>query len=161
MRSHMTDTTRLKDKVVIVTGGGSGIGKGACLRIAAEGAKIAILDIRQEIAEAVASEIKSAGGDAIALKCNVAVEDEVAAAVATKPGRCGRLARYAPGKSRSTARVGRRPPHPARPHPNPRHPGPGPPQPGPSQPHPVHRRAATTAVGRRAGQRTTGHHLGP
>lgn len=87
----MTDTTRLKDKVVIVTGGGSGIGKGACLRIAAEGAKIAILDIRQEIAEAVASEIKSAGGDAIALKCNVAVEDEVAAAVATTVSTYGGL----------------------------------------------------------------------
>ena len=41
----MTDTNRLIDKVAVITGGGSGMGKGASLRIAEEGAAVAILDI--------------------------------------------------------------------------------------------------------------------
>lgn len=77
----MVDSTRLKDRVVIVTGGGSGIGKGACERIAAEGAKVGVVDIRLELAEAVAASINANGGSAIAIACNVANEAEVAAAV--------------------------------------------------------------------------------
>lgn len=77
----MVDPVRLKDKVIIVTGGGSGIGKGACLRIAAEGGKVGVLDIRPELARQVADEINSEGGEAIAVKCNVANEPDVEQAV--------------------------------------------------------------------------------
>ena len=77
----MTDSTRLKGKVVIVTGGGSGIGEGACKRIADEGGAVAVVDIRLPLAEKVAAEIRGNGGQAIAVQCNVAVEQDVAAAV--------------------------------------------------------------------------------
>lgn len=77
----MVDQTRLKDKVVIVTGGGSGIGRGACHRIAAEGGRVGVLDIRPELAEQVAQEIGAQGGEAIAVKCNVAAEPDVEKAV--------------------------------------------------------------------------------
>lgn len=77
----MPDKKRLENKAVIVTGGGSGIGKGACLRIAQEGGAVAVADIRYELAEEVANEINAAGGQAIAIACNVAEEKEVATMV--------------------------------------------------------------------------------
>ena len=52
----MTDSSRLKDRVVMVTGGGGGIGKGACERIADEGGLVAVLDLRAELAEEVRQE---------------------------------------------------------------------------------------------------------
>jgi NAD(P)-dependent dehydrogenase (short-subunit alcohol dehydrogenase family) len=85
------DSTRLKDRVIIVTGGGSGIGKGACLRVAAEGGRVGVLDIRLDGANAVADEINAAGGEAVALRCNVADESEVAAAVDAVVTRFGSL----------------------------------------------------------------------
>ena len=73
---------RLEGKPVIVTGGGSGIGKGACERIADEGGLVAVADIRAHLAEQVAAQINDAGGTAIALACDVAREDQVADMVA-------------------------------------------------------------------------------
>ncbi|MEX0941686.1 MAG: SDR family NAD(P)-dependent oxidoreductase [Pseudomonadales bacterium] len=77
----MVDSARLQGKVIMVTGGGSGIGKGACERIADEGGMVAVIDIRMPLAEEVARRINDAGGQAIAIQCNVALEDDVAAAV--------------------------------------------------------------------------------
>lgn len=68
---------RLEGRPVIVTGGGSGIGRGACLRIAAEGGLVAVTDIRSELAEQVALEVEGEGGRAIALTCDVADEAQV------------------------------------------------------------------------------------
>ena len=51
---------RLKDKIAIVTGAGSGFGEGIAKRFAQEGAKVAVLDLRADAAERVAREI---GGD--------------------------------------------------------------------------------------------------
>lgn len=87
----MVDKARLEDRVVIVTGGGSGIGKGACQRIADEGGKVGVLDLRVELAEEVAHEISQAGGDAIALACNVTKEDEVERAVTQTVNHFGSL----------------------------------------------------------------------
>ena len=87
----MVDTTRLEDRVVIVTGGGSGIGKGACRRIADEGGKVGVLDLRAELAEEVAGAIVAAGGEAIALSCNVTKEEEVEHAVAQTVDHFGSL----------------------------------------------------------------------
>ncbi len=68
---------RLRGKAVIVTGGGSGIGRGACLRIAEEGGLVAVADIRRPLAEAVAAEIAELGGRAIAVGCDVSREIQV------------------------------------------------------------------------------------
>lgn len=72
---------RLQGRPVIVTGGGSGIGRGACLRIAEEGARVAVADIRPGIAEETAELVRAAGGEAIAVECNVADEVQVAETV--------------------------------------------------------------------------------
>lgn len=77
----MSVMKRLNDRPVIVTGGGSGIGKGTCRRLAEEGAKIGILDRRFELAQSVAQEIQASGGEAIAVACDVTSEEQVKSAV--------------------------------------------------------------------------------
>ena len=62
---------RLKDKVAIVTGGASGIGKAIVLRMANEGANVVVADIAFEQAMRVASEVVATGGNAIAINVDV------------------------------------------------------------------------------------------
>jgi 3-oxoacyl-[acyl-carrier protein] reductase len=82
---------RHKDAVFIVTGGGSGIGEAAGRRLAAEGAKVVIADVRVETAQRTADEIRAEGGEAIAIRCNVAVEDDVRGLVAAAIHRFGAI----------------------------------------------------------------------
>ncbi len=82
---------RLEGKTVIVTGGGSGIGRGACLRIAEEGGAVGVADIRRPLAEAVVAEIDAAGGRAIALACDVSQEPQVRKMVDDTLGAFGSL----------------------------------------------------------------------
>ena len=76
---------RLKDKVAIVTGAASGIGKAIALTYAREGAKLAIADLDKGAADAVAGEIRAAGAQALGIAMDVtserAVNDGVAAVV--------------------------------------------------------------------------------
>jgi 2-hydroxycyclohexanecarboxyl-CoA dehydrogenase len=61
----------LKDKVAIVTGGGSGIGRAIALRLAEEGMSVAILDLNANSAAATAESIRSAGGRAQVEACDI------------------------------------------------------------------------------------------
>jgi len=74
--------TRLKNKRVVITGTGSGIGRAAATRFAAEGAAVACLDINESGAEVTAAAIATQGGRATAVHCDVADEDSVVRAVA-------------------------------------------------------------------------------
>ena len=62
---------RLKDKVIIVTGGGVGIGRAYATGLAKEGARVVVTDIQEEEAKKVAREIKQGGGEALALPVDV------------------------------------------------------------------------------------------
>src|SRR3546814_13086680 len=62
---------RLKGKVAVVTGAGSGIGMATAKRLAAEGAKVVVADINGETARGDVAEIESAGGEAQALAIDV------------------------------------------------------------------------------------------
>ena len=68
---------------VLVTGGGSGIGKGICEVLAKRGHNILVTDLNIDSARAVATGIVEAGGRATALELNVASEESVAAAAST------------------------------------------------------------------------------
>ena len=71
----------LKNKTAIVTGGGNGIGKGACETMAAFGANIVVSDLKLEDAEKVRDEIIANGGKAIAVACNVTKDEDLQAVV--------------------------------------------------------------------------------
>ena len=64
-------------KVVIVTGGGYGIGRAACLAFCRDGAKVVVADVDVKSSEDTADLIKKAGGDAIVVKTDVSQEAEV------------------------------------------------------------------------------------
>lgn len=71
----------LRDKVALVTGAGSGIGRGIALRLAEEGARVAVADINAEGAGHVAAEIATQGGQALALVVDVTDSAQVRRAV--------------------------------------------------------------------------------
>ncbi len=80
-----------KDKVAIVTGGAQGIGEAITRRLANEGAMIAILDIQQEKAKAVANDIVSKKGKAIAVKMDITNSQDVKRAVKEVEDKLGKV----------------------------------------------------------------------
>ena len=74
-------TARLDGKVVLVTGGGSGIGKASALACATEGAKLVVVDIDVNSGQATVSEIESTGGHAIFIRADVTQTIDVQAMV--------------------------------------------------------------------------------
>ena len=79
---------RLQNKVAIVTGAASGFGAGIAVRFAAEGAKVAMLDLNEEGAGHV---VEASGSGGIAIRCDVTRADEIASAVAATLKAFGRL----------------------------------------------------------------------
>jgi NAD(P)-dependent dehydrogenase (short-subunit alcohol dehydrogenase family) len=77
----MNSTFNYKDKTVIVTGGGSGIGQSIAVEFAVHGAIVFILDLNDEGSQATVAAIAKEGGFAKALKCNVADQANVKSVV--------------------------------------------------------------------------------
>jgi 7-alpha-hydroxysteroid dehydrogenase len=71
----------LSGAVALVTGAGAGIGRATALRLAEAGAAVVVTDLKAETAEAVAGVIRSAGGRALGLACDVTLEDHLQASV--------------------------------------------------------------------------------
>lgn len=69
----------LTGKTAIVTGGGRGIGRAICAKLAGLGADIAVVDILKDEAAAVAKDVESRGRGAVAIACDISSPDDVAA----------------------------------------------------------------------------------
>jgi 3-hydroxybutyrate dehydrogenase len=81
----------LKDKICIVTGAASGIGKEIALAFAGEGGKVAIADLNKKAAQSVVDEISGVGGRAMAVGMDVTDEAQVQNAVTEVVARYGRV----------------------------------------------------------------------
>jgi len=82
---------RLKDKVAIVTGGGTGIGSASAIRFAQEGAKVAVAGRRPDPLNEVVQTIEAAGGEAMAIPADVGVVDDTKRIVSDVVDRFGEL----------------------------------------------------------------------
>ncbi len=87
----MTYPTRLEGKVAIVTGSGHGLGAETARVLAAQGARVAVVDIDLAAAQSVAAEIESCGGQALALCVDLVSEAAIQAMVAAVVERFGRI----------------------------------------------------------------------
>jgi NAD(P)-dependent dehydrogenase (short-subunit alcohol dehydrogenase family) len=72
----------LKNKVALITGGASGIGRATAMLFAQEGATVAVVDINAELGKSAAAEIERTGGRAIFISCDVTRSDDCWQAVA-------------------------------------------------------------------------------
>ncbi len=82
---------RLSDKVCVITGAGSGMGRVAALMFAAEGAKVVAADVSVEACESVVREVRAAGGEATAAVADVSKEADSKAMVDHAVATYGRL----------------------------------------------------------------------
>lgn len=80
---------RLKGAAAIVTGGAVGIGRAACVRLAEEGAAVAVTDVREEEGQALAADIAGAGGTVAFWRLDVSQEAEVQQVFAAVTARFG------------------------------------------------------------------------
>ena len=82
---------QLKDRVAVVTGAGQGIGACVARAYAREGARVAVIDLNFEVANKVVAEINAAGGEAMAVACDVADRIQVEAMAARVNAAWGRI----------------------------------------------------------------------
>ena len=71
----------LKNKVALITGGASGIGRATAILFAQEGAAVAIVDINEELGKSAVKEVEAAGGRAIFIACDVTKAEDCQHAV--------------------------------------------------------------------------------
>jgi NAD(P)-dependent dehydrogenase (short-subunit alcohol dehydrogenase family) len=83
--------TSLKDKVALVTGGGTGIGAATAVRLAEEGAKVAVCGRRIGPLKSIASQIENKGGQALAIVCDIADESQVDTTISAVASQFGGL----------------------------------------------------------------------
>lgn len=81
----------VKDKIVIITGAGSGIGKASAMHFAKNGATVVVSDINLEKAQEVSDEIVTNGGKSFPIKANVAKFEEVENLINTTVAKFGKL----------------------------------------------------------------------
>ncbi len=82
---------RLKNKVAIITGGGSGIGRATCLLFAREGAKVVVADYAAEGGHETVRQIKAASGEATFVQADVSKSADVRTMIATTVNTYGRV----------------------------------------------------------------------
>lgn len=78
----MSDSRRLEGKVAVVTGAGSGMGRAIAVRLAADGAKVVVVDVNRPGAETTAALVAEAGGEAASRVADVSDARAIGAAVA-------------------------------------------------------------------------------
>ena len=81
----------LKDKAAVITGAGSGVGRASARRFAEEGASVICADIDLDRAKETVSELEALGAKAVAERCDVAEDADVAAVIASAVSHFGRL----------------------------------------------------------------------
>jgi len=82
---------RVQGKVAFVTGAGSGIGRAAALRLAEEGAKVVLVDMKEDRVAEVKQRIEQAGGEAIAAEADISKPGDIESAVRKTVDKWGRL----------------------------------------------------------------------
>ena len=82
---------RLDDKVALISGAGTGIGREAAKLFALEGARVVIADVNTELGEATETAVREAGGEAMFVRTDVTDEAQVSAAVAAAVEAYGKL----------------------------------------------------------------------
>src|SRR5882672_9774559 len=84
-------STRLKNQVAWISGAASGMGEGIARLFAQEGAAVALVDVQAAKGEAVAQQIRAAGGQAAFFECNVRKENAVRASIERTASQFGGL----------------------------------------------------------------------
>lgn len=82
---------KLKDKVAIITGAGSGMGRASAILFAKEGAKVVVADLNNEAGEETVKQVKANGGDAVFAKVDVSNEEDVKKLIRTAVDNFGKV----------------------------------------------------------------------
>ncbi len=91
LRGRCSRVGKLDGRVAVVTGAGRGIGAAEAIKMAEEGASVAVLDLSAEAGQDTVATIKKAGGEAVAIACDVSSAKQVGAAFEEVAHRFGRI----------------------------------------------------------------------